>query len=95
MDTRIVECPGIGTNDLVFEIEKRQLIATNVELLKFSGRGGFDDIQTTLEMRGGVLELSFERADFGTKINTVSRLVYDRRFPEKGLVVSTKTFMLK
>lgn len=69
--------------------------ATNIELLKFTGRGGFDDINTELEMRRGVLELSFERADFSTKINTVSRLVYDRRLPEKGLVISGKTFKLK
>ncbi len=69
--------------------------ATNIELLKFTGRGGFDDIQTTLEMRGGVLELSYGRADYSTKINIVSRLIYDRRFPERGLVVSKKTFALK
>ncbi len=69
--------------------------ATNIEPLKFSGRGGFDDIQTTLEMRGGMLEVSYERADFGTKINTVSKLRYDRRRPENGLVISSKTFALK
>lgn len=69
--------------------------ATSTELLKFAGRGGFDDINTELEMRGGALELSFERADFNTKINTVSTLRYDRHFPEKGLVVWSKTFKLK
>jgi hypothetical protein len=69
--------------------------ATNTELLTFIGRGGFDDLQTELEMRRGVLELSYERANYSTKINTVSRLRYDRRFPEKGLVVSSKTFKLK
>jgi hypothetical protein len=69
--------------------------ATNTELLNFTGRGGFDDIQTTLEMRSGVLELSFRQADYRTKINTVSRLRYDRRIPEKGWVVSSKTFVIK
>ncbi len=69
--------------------------ATNTELLNFNGRGGFDDINTELEMRGGILELSFERADFTTKINTVSKLRYDRRLPERGLLVSSKTFALK
>jgi hypothetical protein len=69
--------------------------ATNVEPLKFTGRGGFDDIQTQLEMRRGILELSFERADYSSKINTVSRLRYDRRIAEKGLLVSSKTFKLK
>jgi hypothetical protein len=69
--------------------------ATNTELLKFTGRGGFDDLQTTLEMRGGVLELSFERANYRSKINTVSKLRYDRRHPENGLLISSKTFKLK
>jgi hypothetical protein len=69
--------------------------ATNIELLKFTGRGGFDDLNTELEMRGGLLELSFQKANFNAKINTVSKLRYDRRQPENGLVISTKTFKLK
>jgi hypothetical protein len=69
--------------------------ATNIELLKFTGRGGFDDLNTELEMRDGKLELSFQKANFSTKINTVSKLRYDRRLPEKGLLISSKTFALK
>ncbi len=69
--------------------------ATNIELLKFTGRGGFDDFNTELEMRGAKLELSFQKANFSSKINTVSNLLYDRRHPEKGLLISSKTFVLK
>jgi hypothetical protein len=68
--------------------------ATNIEPIKFDGKGGFDDIETQLEMRGGKLEVSFQKADFSKKINTVSSLVYDRRVPEKGMLVSSKTFTL-
>ena len=69
--------------------------ATNIEPIKFDGKGGFDDQDTQLEMRGGKLEVSFQKADFEKKSNTVSSLKYDRRVPEKGLLVSSKTFALK
>ena len=65
---------------------------------KFAGRTG-DEIKDSFDPKfrllAGKLEIEFKRDDFNTKQTTVSSLKYDRRTPEKGLVVSSKTFPIK
>jgi hypothetical protein len=71
---------------------------TNTGLSKWAGKTGNDVMDSTdpkLRMVAGRLELEFETENFSTKQKTVSSLHYDRRTPEKGLVVSSKTFASK
>jgi hypothetical protein len=48
-----------------------------------------------LELRNGLLLLSYQENDYTKKVSIVSSLRYDRRAPEQGLRVSSKTFPLK
>lgn len=71
---------------------------SDITLTKWVGRTGNDIKDATdpkLEMRGGVLQLEFERDDYINKKKTVSKLRYDHRNPEKGLVISSQTSALK
>ena len=65
---------------------------------KFAGRTG-DEIKDSFDPKfklvAGKLEIEFKRDDFNTKQTTISSLKYDRKSPEKGLVVSSKTFPIK
>lgn len=66
---------------------------TDTELARFDGRkpeGG----DTRLEMRGGVLSLESRQDDYTRKVTTVTALRYDRRFPERGLLRSTRQMPL-
>jgi hypothetical protein len=70
---------------------------TNTSLTKWIGKTGEemnDLIDPKLQMQAGKLELEFQTNDY-TRQKTVSSLRYDRRLPEKGLVVSSKTFPIK
>jgi hypothetical protein len=68
---------------------------SNLELTRFTGRGGTDGIETELEMRNGKLELVFEDLDYSANTKLVTTLRYDRHQPHKGLVVSSKRLALK
>ena len=71
---------------------------TNTGLSKWAGRTGNDVMDSTdpkLRMVAGKLEIEFKRDDFNTKQTTVSSLKYDRKSPEKGLIVSSKTTPIK
>ena len=71
---------------------------TNTGLSKWAGRTGNDVMDSTdpkLRMVAGKLEIEFKRDDFSTKQTTISSLKYDRKSPEKGLLVSSKTFPIK
>ena len=71
---------------------------TNTGLSKWAGRTGNDVMDSTdpkLRMVAGKLELEYQTEDYNMKQKTVSSLRYDRRTPEKGLIVSSKTFPIK
>ena len=71
---------------------------TNTGLSKWAGRTGNDVMDSTdpkLRMVAGKLEIEFKRDDFSTKQTTISSLKYDRKSPEKGLIVSSKTVPIK
>jgi hypothetical protein len=71
---------------------------TNTGLSKWAGRTGNDVMDSSdpkLRMVAGRLELEFQTENFNTKQKTISSLRYDRRTPEKGLIVSSKTFAIK
>ena len=71
---------------------------TNTGLSKWAGRTGNDVMDSTdpkLRMVAGKLELEYQTEDYNMKQKTVSSLRYDRRTPEKGLIVSSKMFPIK
>jgi hypothetical protein len=65
---------------------------------KWAGQTG-DEIKDLFDPQfrlvAGKLEIEFESDDFNTKQRTISSLKYDRKSPEKGLIVSSKTEPLK
>jgi hypothetical protein len=71
---------------------------TDTGTTKWAGQSG-DEIKDLFDPQfrlvAGKLEIGFETEDFNTKQKIVSSLRYDRRAPEKGLVVSSKTFPIK
>ena len=56
---------------------------------------GLEDQELKLEMRGGVLQLRYQDDDFTKKITTVTTLRYDRKMPERGLLISSVKSKLK
>ena len=71
---------------------------TNTGLNKWAEQTGNDVMDSTdpkLRMVAGRLELEYETENYNTKQKTISSLRYDRRTPEKGLIVSSKTFASK
>lgn len=71
---------------------------TDTGTSKFAGKTG-DEIKDSFDPKfrlvAGKLEIEFQRDDFNTKKTTISSLRYDRRAPEKGLIVSSKTEPIK
>jgi hypothetical protein len=71
---------------------------TNTDATKWVGQSG-DEIKDLFDPQfrlvAGKLEIGFQTEDYNTKQKIVSSLRYDRRTPEKGLVVSSKTFPIK
>lgn len=66
---------------------------SNTYLTRWSGKNRDDAPDTddpTLELRGGVLEVSTEKSDYDTKLDTLTTVRYQRAFPEKGLVILVK-----
>jgi hypothetical protein len=71
---------------------------TETVLTDWAGRvrNAVRDGQTpSFELRNGLLLLSYQQNDYTKKVTTISSLRYDRRAPERGLVVSSKVFPLK
>ena len=56
---------------------------------------GLEDTELKLEMRGGALQLRYQDDDFTNKITTVTTLHYNRKMPERGLVISSVKTKLK
>jgi hypothetical protein len=71
---------------------------TNTGVTTWAGKTG-DEIKDLFDPQfrlvAGKLEIGFESDDFNTKQKTISSLRYDRKSPEKGLIVSSKTEPLK
>ncbi len=63
-------------------------------LTRFDGKST-DGQDTALEMRNGVLSLQSSRDDYAKKTTSLLSLRYDRRTPERGLVILRKTVPTK
>lgn len=63
---------------------------TNTELTRFVGKQREGD-SAALEMRGGVLSLEASTTDYTAKKVGVLNLRYDRRSPERGLLLTRTT----
>jgi hypothetical protein len=61
---------------------------TNTGLAQWVGKTGF-------WLNEGKLEIKFETENYSTKQKVVSILRYSNDAPEKGLIVSSKTFPIK
>jgi len=79
-------------------VEILQNCVSNTLLTRWSGRStanASDAYSPKLELRSGVLELTYESNDYDKKVNTVSNLVYEHRAPERGFKVSSVQAPLK
>ena len=74
-----------------------QNCVNQTELTQWVGRGNNDveNADPKLELRNGMLDVTFEINDYANKMQTISKLRYEHRAPEKGLQISSQRVILK
>jgi len=80
------------------QVETLENCVSNTTLTGWSGKSAVnasDAYSPKLELRTGVLELTYTTNDYEKKLQTVSSLLYDHRAPERGLKVSSAEVPIK